>query len=157
MTEHIFSKDNEVGKIGEQIFKEYLDNKGITYRDVSDDAEYQKIDVDFVVNGHSGDVLVEVKNDTKIAYTGNIFYESISNVDYNTIGCFENTKADWIVICSEPNNTFYIVNAKFLKEYVGKNKNGLRYIARVFGSNSAGYLIPTSKIRNSLKIVKFGK
>lgn len=153
--EHIFSDDHRIGKAGERIFKEYLDKHNIEYRDVSEDTEYQKRDVDFVVKGKRGDVLVEVKNDTKIAYTGNIFYECISNVDYNTVGCFEKTEAEWIVICSEADSSFYIVNTSLLREYVNGNREKLRYISRVSGSNSAGYLIPKASIPKLLKVVKF--
>lgn len=135
---------------------EFLEKTGKKCRDVSDDPDFQKDDIDFIVEGRSGNELsFEVKNDSKIYRTGNIFYEYISNVDYGTVGCFEKTKADFIVICSEQESKFYIIASEVLKEYVRNNKNSLRYISRVEGSNSAGYLIPKRNVAEYLKEVDF--
>lgn len=156
MTQHKFEEDNSAGKRGEKLFKEFLEKSGKPCKDVSDDPKYQKDDIDFIVEGKSGNELsFEVKNDSKIAYTGNIFYESISNVDYGTVGCFEKTKADFIVICSESENKFYLIRSNVLKEYVRDNRSSLRYISRVEGSNSAGYLIPKAKVSEHLKVVTY--
>lgn len=156
MVQHKFEEDNSAGKRGEKLFKEFLEKSGKQCKDVSDDPKYQKDDIDFIVEGKSGNELsFEVKNDSKIAYTGNIFYESISNVDYGTVGCFEKTKADFIVICSEPENKFYLIRSNILKDYVRDNRSSLRYISRVEGSNSAGYLIPKAKVAEHLKVVEY--
>ena len=156
MVQHKFEEDNSAGKRGEKLFKEFLEKSGKQCKDVSDDPKYQKDDIDFIVEGKSGNELsFEVKNDSKIAYTGNIFYESISNVDYGTVGCFEKTKADFIVICSEPENKFYLIRSNILKDYVRDNRSSLRYISRVEGSNSAGYLVPKAKVAEYLKVVEY--
>lgn len=156
MVQHKFEEDNSAGKRGEKLFKEFLEKSGKQCKDVSDDPKYQKDDIDFIVEGKSGNELsFEVKNDSKIAYTGNIFYESISNVDYGTVGCFEKTKADFIVICSEPENKFYLIRSNILKDYVRDNRSSLRYISRVEGSNSAGYLVPKAKVAEHLKVVEY--
>lgn len=156
MIQHKFEEDNSAGKRGEKLFKEFLEKSGKSCQDVSDDPKYQKDDIDFIVKGKRGkDISFEVKNDSKIAYTGNIFYESVSNVDYGTIGCFEKTKADFIVICSEQESKFYLIEANALREFVSKNKNSLRYISRVEGSNSAGYLVPKRMVQNLLKEVVY--
>lgn len=156
MTKHSFKKDHQSGKRGEAIFADYLSRKGFKFEDVSENKEYQDDDVDFVVESKLGKkVSFEVKNDSMIHKTGNIFYESISNVDHNTVGCFEKTKSEFMVICSEPSSVFYIAKSDFLREYVKENKNNLRYISRVPGSNSAGYLIPVKNIRDNVKILSF--
>jgi penicillin-binding protein-related factor A (putative recombinase) len=156
MVQHKFEEDNSAGKRGEKLFKEFLEKSGKPCKDVSDDPKYQRDDIDFIVEGKSGnEISFEVKNDSKIAYTGNIFYESISNVDYGTVGCFEKTKADFIVICSESENKFYLIKSDVLRNYVQQNKKSLRYISRVEGSNSAGYLIPKSKVSEHLKVVEY--
>lgn len=158
MIQHKFEEDNSAGKRGESLFRDFLEKTGKKCRDVSDDPNYQREDIDFIVEGKSGSGLsFEVKNDSKIAYTGNIFYESISNVDYGTIGCFEKTKADFIVICSEPENRFYIIRSETLRNFVRNNRESLRYIPRVEGSNSAGYLVPKSRVSEHIKIVDFIK
>ena len=155
MIEHDFQKDSGIGRDGEVLFSEYLTSRGILFEYVGEDIRFQPYDIDFVVHREGKPVLVEVKNDTKISYTGNIFYESVSNVDYGTVGCFEKTRAEWIVICAEPERRFYIVRSEFLRDYVAKNKDNLKYISRVAGSNSAGYLIPLSEIIDEVTIVPF--
>lgn len=156
MVQHKFEEDNLAGKQGERLFKRFLEKRGKSCKDVSDNPEYQKDDIDFIVEGkHGREISFEVKNDSKISRTGNIFYESISNVDYGTVGCFEKTKADYIVICSEPEKKFYVVKSEVLRRYVRDNKQSLRYISRVEGSNSAGYLVPKSSISTHLKVVEY--
>lgn len=156
MAKHIFKVDNANGKRGERIFASFLKQRGYKFEDVSENKEYQDDDIDFVVETKLGrKVSFEVKNDSLIHKTGNIFFESISNVDHNTVGCFEKTKSTYMAICSEPGKKIYLVKSQFLKDYVNENKNSLRYISRVPGSNSAGYLIPVRKIADRVKIVDF--
>ena len=131
---HIFKEDNEIGKRGEQIFSRFLDKLNLPYRDVSDLPEYQKQDVDFIVGFGQDDVKFEVKNDTRIASTRNIF------------------KADVMVIVSESERRLYMISSDSLKRFVEENKNGLRFISRVPGSNSCGYLVPISRLGERLKI-----
>ena len=149
---HIFKEDNEIGKRGEQIFSRFLDKLNLPYRDVSDLPEYQKQDVDFIVGFGQDDVKFEVKNDTRIASTRNIFFETMSNVDYATDGCFNKTKADVMVIVSESERRLYMISSDSLKRFVEENKNGLRFISRVPGSNSCGYLVPIARLGERLKI-----
>lgn len=149
---HIFKEDNEIGKRGEQIFSRFLDKLNLPYRDVSDFPDYQKQDVDFIVRFGQDDVKFEVKNDTRIASTRNIFFETMSNVDYATDGCFNKTKADVMVIVSESERRLYMISSDSLKRFVEENKNSLRFISRVPGSNSCGYLVPVKRLGDNLKI-----
>ena len=155
MAVHNFEDDNKIGENGEKIFKEFMESHNLKYTDVSKVDEYQDIDVDFIVHLENGKILVEVKNDTRIHSTDNIFYETISNVDFGTPGCFEKTKSNVIVICSEQDKTLYIVKTADLRNYVHQNKNSLRFVERVSGSNSAGYLVPKSRIMDKLTILKY--
>ena len=149
---HIFNEDNEIGKRGERIFAKFLDCMKLEYDDVSDVREYQKQDIDFIVKCGESDLKFEVKNDTRIATTGNIFFETMSNVDYSTNGCFNKTKADVMVIVSESESKLYMISSNALKKYVDENKSHLRFISRVPGSNSCGYLVPVSKLGETIKI-----
>ena len=155
---HNFQDDNAIGKRGERIFAAFLESRGCRYEDVSESKEYQDKDVDFIVYSRKEPgrkVMVEVKNDTRIAQTGNVFFETMSNVDFATNGCFSKTEADLMAIVSETEKLIYFVDAKFLKEYVGRNNDSLRFISRVPGSNSCGYLIPLTRLGNSVKKVRY--
>lgn len=155
MAQHIFKKDNEIGKRGERIFAKFLESRGRVYKDVSNDKEFQSQDIDFLVESkrEPGKMLgFEVKNDTQIAKTGNIFFETMSNVDYSTDGCFSKTKAQVMVIVSESEKKIYMVAAGRLKKFVDENKSRLRFISRVPGSNSCGYLVPIRMLGDDLKV-----
>lgn len=156
---HEFAADNEIGKRGERIFMDFLCRHGYSFTDVSDDREYQKQDVDVLIESKKmagKQIPVEIKNDTMIHRTGNIFFETMSNVDYATDGCFQKTKADIMVIVSEPEKSIYLVDAQFLKKYVTESAKSLRFISRVPGSNSCGYLIPVRNISDRVKKVSYG-
>jgi Uncharacterized protein conserved in bacteria len=155
---HKFKDDNKIGKRGEKIFSEYLKARGIRCEDVSDNKEYQSQDIDFLVESKTEPgkmVSFEIKNDTRIAETGNIFFETMSNVDYSTDGCFSKTKANVMAIVSESERSIYLVSSDFLKKFVDGNKEKLRFIPRVPGSNSCGYLIPVKMLGENVRVKKY--
>lgn len=94
---HDFHKSIIYGKEGERVIKDWFCsfNNVERYEDVSDNPEFQKVDIDGIVwlkNGESR--TVEIKTDS---YTsGNLFYETQSCVEKNTIGCMERTKAQYL-------------------------------------------------------------
>ena len=157
-TTHNFSDDNAIGKRGEEIFRKCLDRWNCKYTDVSDDKRYQEQDIDFIVESRKTPgktVAVEVKNDQRIAETGNIFFETMSNVDYSTEGCFKKSKAELMAIVSESERLIYFVGTEILRKFVDENSRTLRFISRVPGSSSCGYLIPVERIgKNVIKIKK---
>lgn len=111
-----FKNDNEIGKIGEALFKLYAEtHKPYTYIDVSDDQGYQALDIDFVLpfnseydekrilleNNFTKDkenrilnwVTVEVKTDTRTFETRNFVYEILS---HDNPGCLARSLADFV-------------------------------------------------------------
>ena len=68
MSKIIQKTSNEEGKYAENLMQYLYKSAGYDYVDVSDDKEYQKIDVDAIIKGKK----VEIKNDTWIARTKNI-------------------------------------------------------------------------------------
>ena len=155
---HDFKEDNEIGRRGELIFGKCLEKWKCNFTDVTEDAEYQEQDIDFIVESKKAKgkmVTVEVKNDQRIAETGNIFFETMSNVDYSTIGCFKKTKAELMAIVSESESMIYFVGTEILRKFVEENSSSLRFISRVPGSNSCGYLIPVTRIKKDVVEVKY--
>lgn len=64
------------------IFKPYIKaHPEWTYRDVSQDKEYQEIDVDYVFNKPGKEILYEIKGDVKSSTTGNYFIEFVTHVE----------------------------------------------------------------------------
>ena len=96
---HEFHKSLKVGEEGEEHILEYLRRSDTVTNiiDVRDSAPYQKMDVDFLVTLTDGkEYKVEVKTDTYLS--GNIYYETLSSLEHDSIGCFEKTKADFFLL-----------------------------------------------------------
>lgn len=62
---------------------------------VEDNREYQRVDVDLIWITTTGSYQVEIKGD-RYHKTGNFFWETHSNKERNTPGCFLYTEADWL-------------------------------------------------------------
>lgn len=97
MKTHEFGPSNDIGKWGESVLKAFLgaDPNIRRVQDVSDVDSYRKMDIDAIL--HTVDYQrkkIEFKTDTYT--TGNIFYETESCVEYNTPGCMEKTRAEYL-------------------------------------------------------------
>lgn len=97
MKRHNFNKSYIHGKNGEDVVKRwFLTWQNVEkYEDVSDNPEFQQIDIDGIVWLKNGTHrTVEIKTDSYT--TGNLFYETQSCVEMNTIGCMERTDAQYL-------------------------------------------------------------
>ena len=118
-----FKTSNELGKIGEAIAKKYFDqsNKISSYLDVTEDDIYQEKDIDFILNMKNGKVItVEAKAD-KVP-SSNIFFETISNKEKNTLGCMLKTEADYVFYYFLAYKELYILKRKQYVNWVKKEK-----------------------------------
>lgn len=62
---------------------------------VENNPEYQKADVDLLLTTKKGSYKIEIKGD-RYHKTGNFFFETHSNKENGTPGCFLYTEADWL-------------------------------------------------------------
>ena len=141
-----FSGRDKLGKIGEAVCQEML--KLLPWVDevksVRSDKDYQKKDIDLVVNSKDKRVCnIEVKTDS---YTsGNMFYETVSNNITNEPGCFETSESDYIFyyFIHPEYRKIYVFQTKELREWVHNNKDRYK-IKQVFNYTfcSLGYAIP---------------
>lgn len=67
----------------------------IHVRNVEDDPLYRRIDVDLLWYNQYGPYKVEIKAD-RYYQTGNLFFETYSNWESGTPGCFLYTEADYL-------------------------------------------------------------
>lgn len=147
-----FLKDLNFGKSGEDIIFNLLKNDSRTKDviDVRKEKLFQQMDIDFIQffkNGKS--VLIEVKTDSKAQETGNIAYEHTSNINFNTVGCFEKTSAHLIYYCIPSANEILILNVQKLREYVRSHKDNYENVN--MGDSAMGYLVPIVEIlKNNL-------
>ncbi|MGB5971072.1 MAG: hypothetical protein WBG70_22350, partial [Spirulinaceae cyanobacterium] len=75
---------------------------------VEDDPLYQKVDVDLILNTKKGSYKIEIKGD-RYHKTGNFFFETHSNQEKETPGCFLYTEADWIFYYFVIPGTLYLL------------------------------------------------
>ncbi|WP_299510045.1 hypothetical protein [uncultured Rummeliibacillus sp.] len=95
---------NEADNIAQLAYKDiekYLKHFDVTDEviDVQNDKRFQSLDIDLLwkrtVNGNKETIKIEIKGD-RWHRTGNYFFETISNNNKNTPGCFMYTEADYI-------------------------------------------------------------
>lgn len=127
-----FSNRNEtIGKFGEQKAKEFFDLKGFSYKDVSDDYEYQVIDVDFLVDINGNDEMLETKtfkdmiinkNQLMIKYETEYIDEELKQKKGNDAWLYR-TKAKYIMFVCKASSQIIIITTDALKEYIDKFKD----------------------------------
>lgn len=108
----MFIKDKYRGKWGEAQFASLLSEAGVEYEDVSEDKDWQKQDVDFLV----GKYKYEVKTDFAISKTGNIFIEVSKETKTGVHpGWWRICKADSIAWIDAINGVIYMIDVKKLR------------------------------------------
>jgi hypothetical protein len=115
----LFNTQSKIGDIGEQKFLSYMESKGFVVVDVSK-HKWIGIDncVDFILSKDNKVSTWEVKTDTKMHITENIFVEKYSNLDKEEEGWFTKTKADYICYVDAENSKGYIFEIRALKDFI---------------------------------------
>jgi hypothetical protein len=100
---------------GELEFKRKAQEICKTIEYVGDNPDYWNKDIDFIVNDN---ITVEVKWDSWINKTGNVFVETENPRSINGCGWFKFTQADLLAYGDSLNGTFYMIKMDVLREYV---------------------------------------
>jgi len=156
---HDFKKSIIVGQEGEEIIKNYLRNnpKVESFEDVSNIERYQNRDIDLIVQFKNNTaVAVEVKTDT---YTsGNIFYETMSNMEHGVVGCMVKSKADYLFYYFTKTRELYILDFEKYRTWFRANRYRftrklLKNVdkARTGTYTSEGYTIPKKFLEEDFK------
>jgi hypothetical protein len=91
---------------GELEYKLKAQSKGFEVEYVGDDPDYWNKDIDFILNGN---IAVEVKWDSWIDRTGNLFIETANPRSKNGIGWYNFTEADYLAYGNSKRDEFYII------------------------------------------------
>ena len=120
----LFYETNRIGKTGETAITEYYESRGIPVVDVSNDKEYQKKDIDLLINGQP----VEVKTGQKIPQYQEIAVELVSNdsPDRWRDGWLNTSEAEVIIYYSPQEKKMYQLSLPELRQYVNDNKDRLK-------------------------------
>ncbi len=101
----------------------YKKNKGIILFSVEKIPQFNTPDIDLVRELDNGRwEKIEVKVCIKGHYTGNFFFETVSNEDKDTDGCLLTTQSDKLYYYLYKSKKLYIFDTKLLKEWILENK-----------------------------------
>ena len=139
-----FEKDLARGKAGEALVAAALAARGHTVKDLSDDWNYRRIDIDFMLTSPSGSVAtLEVKTDDASERTGNIFieYSNIHNKSHNYGGWYSYCEADYLAFVQQNRHKCHIVSRYDLINNI--ENNNYRTAATC---SSCGFLMPVAAL-----------
>lgn len=107
--------------IGELRAYNYLQDNGWTVQDVTGDPEYWRKDIDFIASSASQSLTIEVKWDSRIHKTGNMFIETITDLDQSKCGWFSYCEADYIYYGDSVQQLFYVFKTDDLRKFVSSH------------------------------------
>ena len=118
-----FLTDKKIGKVGESATIDYFNSQGYNVVDVSESADYQKIDIDLIVD----DEFIEVKTQSGIHNKNVITLELDVELQYNTNtvykqGWFNTSEADKILFYDKETNTAYLIDLIELRKIFNENQ-----------------------------------
>ena len=131
---------------GEYELKEYLRARDYKVIDVSNNPHYWKKDIDlFAMNPEGIITSIEVKWDSVINKTGNIFIELQTDLNNQKKGWYQICEAEYLYYGDSVNKQFYKIEMAQLRAYINENKDSLevrRAVERNGSKISEGYIIP---------------
>ena len=141
----MFYDDLAIGKRGEQLIKNVLAARGHTVEDLTEIVAYQEKEIDFRLTDKSGvSIPLEVKNDIKSNYTGNVFVETYNrnNVKRGGDGWICYCDADYLCFVEENKQRAHIVLRSELIKNCWSGKYGQSY-----SQYSRGYIVPIGSLQ----------
>ena len=98
------------GRQGEVLFSRRMSDAGYIVEDVSKNSEYWYKDIDFIITSPSGNTRTfEVKWDTRINQTGNLYLETANKNSKGGCGWFSFCQADFLAYGDAKSKVFYII------------------------------------------------
>ena len=133
-----------IGREGELLFKQIMEQGGYGVEDVSGNPNYWHKDIDFIITSPTTGAVrsFEVKWDSCISKTGNLYLELTNIHSRGGKGWYQFCEADYIAYGDAVNGQFYIIPLQALKERTKGNK----WRIAACGAESTGLLVPLNKI-----------
>lgn len=118
---HDFKQSLVLGEQGEGIILDWFKNRNKTSEvlDVRGNPKYRADDIDFIIKDKNGSSRsIEVKTDSY--KSGNFFYETVSAVETQSLGCMYKSKADYLVYYFINENKFYVIDFEEFNNWMSK-------------------------------------
>lgn len=141
----------QFGKQGERLFQQIMERKGHIVQNVSTNPEYWDKDIDFVVISSTSGLerTFEIKWDSRIGKTNNLYLELTNIHSKGGKGWFNFCQADYLAYGDSCNNCFYVVSLLELRERVRE----LPHRGTSCGYDSTGILVSLNDILDIIKIL----
>ena len=140
-----FYSDLNRGKQGEVLAAKALAERGHKVIDVSDDWDYRRKDIDFILTNKQGQTTtLEIKTDAASENTGNVFieYANSNNEKHNYLGWLMYCEAEYIGFIQPNNKKAMIVSFDELKQNIKENSYRI-----ASSSNATGFLMPIGALQ----------
>lgn len=132
----------EIDNAGEAELKQYYRENGYKVKDVSLDRYYQVRDTDILLYKDNKEIGIEIKWDSRISETNNMYIEYYNEEKYNNSGWVDFCKATYLAYGDSHNQLYYMILMDDLKTFIKNNKNELpQGIYSRKGNISKGYLL----------------
>lgn len=140
-----------LGKQGEQLFKQVMESGGYTVEDVSGNSEYWYRDIDFIITSPTTGAIktFEVKWDTRINKTGNLYLEIASAHSKGGQGWYKFCEADYLAYGDAASRKFYIIPLLELRNRVSQLAPRTAHC----GQDSIGLLVSINDIKDIIKVI----
>ena len=134
------------GKQGEALFSQIMTEKGYRVVDVSGNPEYWHKDIDFIITSpNTGSVKTfEVKWDSRIGQTGNLYLELSNRHSKGGQGWFNFCQADYLAYGDANARFFYVIPMQELR----KRAEQLPSRMTNCGTDSIGQLVAIKDIED---------
>lgn len=134
------------GRYGEILFKQRAEALDYKVEDVSNNPDYWYKDIDFIVTSPTTGAVktFEVKWDSCIGRTGNLYLEETNIHSKGGEGWFNFCQADYIAYGDAKAKIFYIIPREELK----KRASEVRYRQGMCGKDSTGQLLALNDIKD---------
>ena len=109
------------GKRSEDKAAKFLANQGYNVYDMSDDKEYRKKDIDFILEKDGVQTTLEVKNSSSAKY-GTVWIEDVLNIKKNKPGWIHYCQADYLAAVGKGMMYFYKTDE--MLDYINEVKSG---------------------------------
>ncbi len=130
----------------------------VSVENVEYQAVYQEKDIDLLWTTATHDYTIEIKADRNDG-TGNFFFETISNKEKNTLGCFLKTQADFLFYYFVEPRTLYILPMPRTRKWFVENMSRFeeREAATPVGKDryiTVGCIVPIEVVMSEVRGVK---
>ena len=119
---NLFQEQLKEGKVGETLVYNWLTSRGYHVYDVSNDADWQAEDVDFLAFSADDVLKIEVKKDNNANWSGNVICELISDMKTGKDGWFRTCKADRLIVVMAPSK-FLIIDLPTMQRRIETNNH----------------------------------